>query len=164
MELVALALVFEHTRISLAEHCLVEALAEFPGGLGHLLVDFLVKLGDKVFNEHVGAVAFLGVAVVDQGVVEGVHVSGCLPDSGVHENRRVDAYDIVVEHRHRLPPVTLDVVLELYAVLAVVVDGGKAVVDLTRLEHEAVFLGMCHYGFEDIFLFCHCLNNFSNTT
>ncbi len=53
---------------------------------------------------------------------------GCFPDCGVHEDGGVDAYYVFVEERHGVPPVAFDVVFKFYAVLAVVVYGGKAVV------------------------------------
>lgn len=49
----------------------------------------------------------------------------------MHEDCGVDADDVVVEHRHRLPPIALDIVFQLHAVLTVVVDGGETVVDFT---------------------------------
>ena len=45
-----------------------------------------------------------------------------LPDSGMHEDGRVNAYDIVVEQGHGVPPISLDVVFQLYTVLPVVVN------------------------------------------
>jgi len=49
----------------------------------------------------------------------------------VHEDGGVDAHDVLVEQHHALPPVLLDVVLQLYAVLAVVIDSTQAIVDIT---------------------------------
>ncbi len=130
MQGVAFALVFEHVRVGLAEHGFVEALAEAFAGLGHFLVYLLVEFGYGVFDEHVGAIAFLGILVVDEGVVESVYVARCLPDGGVHEDGGVNAHDVVVEHGHCFPPVSFDVVFEFYAVLAVVVHGREAVIKL----------------------------------
>ncbi len=123
VELVALAGVVEDTGVGLAEHCLVKRVSEPLACLGDLLVDLFVKLGYRVLDEHVGAVTLLGVLVVDEGVVESINVPGGFPDSGVHENGGVNADDVVVEHCHRFPPVTLYVVLQLNAVLSVVVNG-----------------------------------------
>ena len=44
---------------------------------------------------------------------------------------------------------------EFGAELAVVVDGGKAVVDFTAGEDEAVFLGVGYHLFEKLVLVCH---------
>ena len=131
VQLVPLALVLEHAGVGLAEHCLVKAVAKALACLSHLLVHLLLKFGELVLDEHVGTVTFLAVAVVDQGVVEGVDMSTGFPDGGVHKHRRVDAHDVVVKQRHRFPPVALDVVLQFHAVLAVVVDCAQAVINLT---------------------------------
>ena len=76
---------------------LVEGIAKTFACLGNLLLDFLVILGNLVFDEHVGAIALLRVAVVNQRVVECIHMSTCLPDGGVHEDSRVDAHDVLVQ-------------------------------------------------------------------
>ncbi len=123
MESVALGHGLGHTGIGLAKHGLVKRLAETLGGFLYLLVDFLVIFGELVLDEDIGAVTLLGVAVVNQGVVESVDMARCFPDCRVHENRGVDADDILMEEGHGLPPVAFDVVFELYAVLAVVVNG-----------------------------------------
>ena len=39
-----------------------------------------------LLDQHIRAIAFFGVLVVDQGVVESVHVTGSLPDRRVHED------------------------------------------------------------------------------
>ena len=133
---------------------LVEALAETFAGLLNLLCDLLVLLGDPLLDKHVGAVTLLRILVVDQGVVEGGHVSRCLPRLGVHEDGGVDAHDILVEFDHRVPPVTLDIVLELHAVLSIVIYGAKAVVYFARREYESVLLAVSHQFLKQLLL-CH---------
>ena len=145
----------KHTAIGGEELSLVESLFEALAPLCNLLGDLVVEFGDMVFDEHVGAVALLRVAVVDQRIVESVDMAAGFPDCGVHEDSRVDADDILVEQRHRFPPIAFDIILEFDAVLAVVVDGGEAVVDFRRGEHEAVFLGVRHYFLKDFVLSCH---------
>ena len=86
MQSVALGLDVEHTTIGGAELSLVESLAKALGSLGNLLANLLVILGLLVLDEHVGAVALLGGLVVDEGVVECIHVARSLPDGGVHED------------------------------------------------------------------------------
>ena len=75
MQSIALLGVLQHTRVGLTEHRLVEALAEALGSLGHLLIDFLVKLRDFILDKHIGAIALLGVLVVNQRVIEGIDVA-----------------------------------------------------------------------------------------
>ena len=96
MEGVPLGLVLEHAGVGGAELGLVEGVAEFLGGLGHFFVDFVFDFSQLLLDQDVGAVALLGIAVVDQGVVEGVDVARSLPDGRVHEDGRVDADDVLV--------------------------------------------------------------------
>ena len=143
-----------HARIGGAELLLVEPFPEAFAALFDLLVYLFVLFGNPVFDEHVGTVALFGVLVVYQRVVEGAHESRRFPYARVHEDGRVDAHDVVVELRHRIPPVALDVVLQFDAHLAVVVHGAQAVVYLARREYEAVFLTVCDEFLEKFFL-CH---------
>ena len=53
------------------------------------------------------------------------------PQSGVHEDGGVDADNILVQQYHALPPVLLDIVLQLHAVLTVVIDSTETIVDIT---------------------------------
>ena len=151
---VALGLVFEHAAVGGAKLRLVERLAEAFACLGYFFFNLLLVLADLILDEHVGAVALLRVAVVDEGVVEGIHVSACFPHGGVHENGSVDAHDVVVEQHHSLPPVLLDVVFQFHAVLSVVVDCAETVVNVARREYEPIFLAVRHDFLEYVFL-CH---------
>lgn len=76
------------------------------------------------------------------------------PHGGVHEDGGVDTHNVAVQQHHALPPILLDVIFQFHAVLAIVVDGGQAVVDVTAGENETIFLTVTHYLFENIFL-CH---------
>ena len=86
MHLVVLGLLAEHVGVGGAELGLVETLAEALAALLHFLIDLLLYLAEIVLDEDVGAVALLGILVVDERVVERAHVAGRLPDAGVHEN------------------------------------------------------------------------------
>ncbi len=151
---VALGLRLGDTGRGLAVLDLVEIGTEPLAGLFYLLLDLFVLLGEPLLDQHVGTVALLRILVVDQRIVEGAHVARSLPRAGVHEDRSVDADDVAVELDHRIPPVTLDVVLQLDTVLTVIVDGTQSVVDLARREYEAVLLAMGDQLFEKFFL-CH---------
>ncbi len=152
--LVALGLVFEHAGVRLAEHGFVEACAEPLGGFLHFFFNLFIVFGHEVLDEHIGAVAFLAVSVVDERVVEGIDMPRSLPGGGVHEDGRVDAHHVFVEHGHRVPPIAFDVVLQFHAVLPVVVHGTQPVVYFTRREHETILLAVRNELFEYIFL-CH---------
>ena len=57
-------------------------------------------------------------------------VAGSLPHGRVHEDGGVDTHDIAVHQHHRLPPIFLDIILKLNAVLTVVIHGGETVVNV----------------------------------
>ena len=86
VKLVALALVLKNAGIGLAEHCLIEAFTEAFCSFCNLLVDLLVEFSDLVLDKHIRAITFLGILVVDQRIIKCIHVSGCFPDSRVHED------------------------------------------------------------------------------
>ena len=131
VQCVAFFLQFDHTRAREAVLCFVERFAETLGCLGHFLVYLFIVLGYLVLDENISAVTLLRVAVVDERVVESVHVSRGFPNGGVHENRTVEPNDVLVQEHHALPPILLDVVFQFNAVLAVVVNGTEAVVNIT---------------------------------
>ena len=122
VESVALGLVLQHTRIGLAEKGLVKRVAETLGGLSHFLLDFIVHLGYFFLDKHVCAIAFLGVFIVNQGVVECVDMPRSLPDSRMHENSGIDTYYIFMKKRHGVPPIAFDVIFQFDTVLTIVVN------------------------------------------
>ena len=152
VDFVVLCLLTQHVGIGCAELCLVEALAELAAAFLHLLVYLFLDLGEIVLDKDVGSIPLLGVFIVNQRVVEGTYVAGCLPDPGVHEDARVDTDYVLVEAGHGVPPVLFDVVLEFGTHLAVVVDGCETVVDLARRENETVLLAVRDKHFENFFL------------
>ena len=154
MERVALGLQFRNSRAGLQELLLVEGVLEALAGFFHLLLYLLVILRHLVLDEHVGAITFLGVTVVDEWVVEGVDMPGSLPDGGMHEDGGVDADDVLVQQHHALPPIFLDVVFQFHTILAVVIDSGQTIINITAGEDEAIFLAMAYNLLEYIFL-CH---------
>ena len=62
--------------------------------------------------EYIRTIAFLRVLIVDEWIVESVHVSRCFPNGRMHEDGGVDADHIVMQEGHALPPVSFDVVFE----------------------------------------------------
>ena len=162
MDFVIFGLAAQYIGVGGTELLLVEGFAELAAALLHLLVHLFLELGQILFDEHVGAVAFLGILVVDERIVESTHVARGFPDTGVHENGGVDAHDVVVEVHHRFPPVTLDVILHLDAHLAVVIHGAQTIVDLAGLKNETILFGMRHERLEYFFL-CHIVISFNNS-
>jgi hypothetical protein len=59
--------------------------------------------------------ATLAVPAIGHWVGERSHVPARLPHSRVHDDRGLDADDVVADLHHRPPPVALDVVLQLDA-------------------------------------------------
>ena len=141
------------------EHVLVERVTEALAGFLYLFGNLVVVLGNLVLDEDIRAVAFLGIAVVNQRIVEGVHVSRSLPSGRVHKDSGIDADDVLMQQRHGIPPVTLDVILQLHAVLTVVIDRAESVVNLAGREYKAVFLAMGD-DFLECFFLCLCHNIF----
>ena len=123
MQIITLLLGFLHTLTGLQILSLIETVAETLAGLLYLLLDLLVVLRDLILDQHVSTITLLRVAVVDQGIVESIHMSRSLPYRRVHKDGAVDAHDILVQHRHSLPPILLNIILQLHAVLTVVVNG-----------------------------------------
>ena len=116
-------------RIGLAVESFVKAVAETFARLGNLFLYLVVIFGNLVFDEHIGAITLLRIAVIDQRVVERIDMTRSLPDGRMHEYSRVDAHDILMQQRHGLPPVTFDIVFHLHAVLTVVIDRAETVID-----------------------------------
>ena len=156
VEGIALLDEFAHAAVGGAEFGFVKRLFEALAALGHFFFDLLVVLGHLVLDEDVGAVAFLGILVVDERIVEGIDVSGSLPDGGVHEDGRVDAHDVLVQQRHGLPPILFDIVFQLHTELTVVVNGAETVVDFTGREHKTVLFAVRYDFLENVFL-CHAV-------
>ena len=101
-----------------------------------------------LLGQLVGAVALVAVGALDQRVVEGLEVAGRDPDLAREDHRRVEADDVLAAGDHRLPPLPLDVLLELDAQGAVVPRRPRAAVDLTRREDEPAALGQRDDGFD----------------
>ena len=89
----------------------------------------VVEFGYVFLDQDVGAIALLAVAVVDQRIIEGVHMSGCLPYSGMHENRGINTYDIFMKKGHGVPPIPFDIIFRLHAVLTIVINGRQTIVN-----------------------------------
>jgi hypothetical protein len=58
----------------------------------------------------------------------------------MHQDRRIQALDVVSRVNHRMPPQVLDVSLERHAERPVIPDRAKAAVNLGGLKHEPAAL------------------------
>jgi len=52
----------------------------------HLFLYLFVLFCQIIFDQHIGTVAFFAVLVIDERVVESIHMSRCFPYGGVHED------------------------------------------------------------------------------
>ena len=127
---IAFLLMFQHAGIGFAELLLIKAIPELLGRLGYFFVYLFFVLGNLVFNQYIRTITLLAVAVVNQRVVECVHVSAGLPRRRVHEDGGIDAYDVLVQQHHALPPILLDVIFQLHTVLTVIIHGTQSVIDV----------------------------------
>ncbi len=96
------------------------------------------------------ALAFLAL---DQRVGKVLHMARGVPDPGMHQDRGVQANDVVVHLGHFLPPHTLNIFFEFDAQRTVVPGPGLAAVDFTGLENEASSLAQRHQFFKGDFRF-----------
>ena len=99
--------------------------------------EVLDELEALLLAELVGAVALLAVLAVDHRVGEAADVAGGLPDARVHDDRGVEADDVLAPLDGVVPPGVADVALELRAHGAVVPEAVEAAVDLGGGEDEA---------------------------
>ena len=93
-------------------------------------------VGAGVALQEVGAEALAAAPAVDEGVGEVLDVTAGAPDLWVHEDGGVEADHVAATPNEGLPPVALDVVLELDAEGAVVPRAGESAVDLATLKQK----------------------------
>src|SRR6185436_14521269 len=96
-------------------------------------------LGDTItgLREVVGSEAQVAASALDQRIAEPGQMAGRLPGARVLDDRRVQGDDVVALLDHRPPPGVRNVVLQQYAVVAVVVGVGDPAVDLRGREDES---------------------------
>ncbi len=96
----------------------------------------------------VRAVALVAGGALGQRVRESGDVAGGHPDLGGQDHGRVEADDVLAPGDHGLPPLALDVLLELDTERTVVPGGLGAAVDVTARENEATALAQADDGFD----------------
>ncbi len=105
-----------------------------------VLGDLLAGALGVLLGELVGAEAVVAGGALHQRVVKGGDVPGCLPDGAGQDHRGVQADDVVAALHHRLPPLALDVVLELDAERSVIPGRPRTAVDLAGRVDETTAL------------------------
>src|SRR5690606_32669247 len=94
--------------------------------------------------ELVGAEAGLAFAAVHEGIGESLEVTRGLPDTGVHQDGTIDAFDVGSRLDHRSPPRVFYVALERDTQRSIVPAARQAAVDFARLKGESAPLGEVH--------------------
>ena len=112
-----------------------------------------------LFLEVVRAVALVAGQALHQRVGEDVDVAGRFPDLAGQDDGGIQADDVFAAADHGLPPLALDVFLQLGAEGPVVPGRTGATIDLTGLENESPALGEGNDLVEDGFC-CHGNSNF----
>ena len=112
-----------------------------------------------LFLEVVRAVALVAGQALHQRVGEDLDVAGGFPDLAGQDDGGIEAHDVFAAADHGLPPLALDVFLQLGAERPVVPGRTGATVDFTGLENEAPALGEGNDLVEDGFC-CHGNSNF----
>ena len=74
MQGITFGLVFQHTTVGTAELSLIESLTKTLGSFGHFFVYLVIVLSKLVLYQHIGTITFLGIAVVNQRVIESIYV------------------------------------------------------------------------------------------
>ena len=97
--------------------------------------------GGVLLDELVGAVTLVGVQGLHERVGEGADVAGGDPGLTRQDDGGVQSDDVVARADHVLPPLALDVLLELDAQRPVVPGRAGSAVDLAAGEDEPATLG-----------------------
>jgi len=139
VDLIDLFLIFLYAGIGADEHGPVKILKPLRRLL-HFLLDLLLQLLDISFDQLVRAVTLLRVTVVDHRIIKGIHVARGLPGRGMHKDRRVDTHNVIVQQCHELPPILLNVILQLRTVLPIVINSAQTIIDLAGWKNKAVLL------------------------
>ena len=96
---------------------------------------------DRGEEQLIRAVALFAYLAVHQRIGKAGDVAGGFPDLGVHDDRSLDADDIVAAAHHVGPPAVADVFLQLGTERAVVKEAVEAAVNLGGLEDKPAALG-----------------------
>jgi hypothetical protein len=97
-------------------------------------------LGLVRLEEVVGPIALVRDEGLGQRVAEDLHMTGGLPHGGGQDDGRVEADHVTTAAHEGVPPLALDVLLELDAEGTVVPRRAGAAVDLSRGEDESAVL------------------------
>ena len=102
----------------------------------HRLLGLYVVRSAKIFDELIRAKTRFAFGAVDHRIGKMRNVSARFPRRVVHEDRRVETYDIVVELRHLFPPRVLNIAFEFDAERPVIPRARLPAVNFTRLIYK----------------------------
>ena len=75
MQSVALSLILQYTCIGAAEFFFVERVTVFLCSLSYFFINLFFVFSNLIFNQDIGTITFLRIAVVNQWVIERINVS-----------------------------------------------------------------------------------------
>src|SRR5690606_23251749 len=105
-----------------------------------------IAFGGIALLQMILAVPAMAVLALHQRIMEDVHVSGRFPHPARQNHRGVQADDVIARMHHRTPPLTLDVLLQLYAERTVIPGRACTAVDVTAREYEPSALAQADNG------------------
>ncbi|MPM64271.1 hypothetical protein SDC9_111157 [bioreactor metagenome] len=120
--LIGLLLVPQNIWVGCTELCLIKCLSEFLAPLLYILFYLLLYLGNIILKQYICTISFLGIFVVNQRIVKSPDMARSLPNFRMHENCRVNPYNVVVKPYHGVPPILLYVVFKLNSQLPVIIN------------------------------------------
>ena len=127
----------------------------FHGNIVHMIFTHIF------FNEFIGTVTHFAVAAVDQGVMEGGHVSGCNPYPRIHQNGGVQSHVVGILLYKFFPPCPFDVIFKFHAQRAVIPTVRQTAVNFTSGENKSPSLAQRNQLFHGFFPVIHTYPAFS---
>src|SRR5699024_7579114 len=117
-------------------------ISRFTGALGVLL------------SQLVGTEPSVAGTALDQWVVERCGMTGRLPDLPWQYHRGIQTHYVLSTLDHRLPPLSLQVVLQFHSERAVVPGRAGTAVDFTTRKHEATTFAEIDDGIDGVCRHC----------
>ena len=131
MQCITLCLKFQHFWTGSTIFLFVEILLKTFCSLGYFLLYFLIVFSHLILNQNICTITLLTIAVINQRIIECIYMTRSLPDRWMHKNCRINTYNIIMKKHHTLPPILLDIVLQLYTVLTIIINGCQSIIDFT---------------------------------
>src|SRR5262245_32682729 len=97
------------------------------------------------FYQVIHPVSLFTVLIVDHRVIEIIDMTACLPRRWVHENRRINTYNVLIHAVHAVPPLIFYISFQLATPLAIIINCLEAVIYFTGWKNKAVLFAMRNY-------------------